>query len=215
MHRKPLAMPPLLDLTPPCFLMNNIQPNNGPQHHQVVASSFLKLFSPLVPGKNTPEDVRRCCLLTFEKDSNEFHLRQYLVRQNKKTASSLVNKLLNSKRVPNLQNFENIEDAFDRDGAASESEGEEAEIADSADKTRKISVKLREAGPRLTITLTKVESGLLGGEVLYHSAKKLTAAEARAVKEARELKKKQKVARKKEQEANVERKKLAKEQHKV
>eukprot|EP00924_Labyrinthula_sp_SR-Ha-C_P005126 maker-scaffold_1-snap-gene-22.62-mRNA-1 protein AED:0.01 eAED:0.01 QI:53/1/1/1/1/1/3/96/431 len=77
-------------------------------------------------------------------------------------------------------------------------------------KTPTSGVHLQEIGPRLNLSLIKVQDGVFQGEVLYHRYKSKTEAQIeelrRITKEKQELKK----ARKKEQEENVERKKQKK-----
>jgi len=75
---------------------------------------------------------------------------------------------------------------------------------------QKSAVKLTEIGPRLTLTLVKIEQGLCEGDVLYHAFVTKTAAEAAALKAAAAAKAALKEERRKEQEANVARKKAAK-----
>merc|ERR1719334_1868857 len=97
-------------------------------------------------------------------------------------------------------------------GAGSESEGEELDegsqcVVPQAMTSRgnmaaqKSSVRLVELGPRITMELLKIEEGMLDGEVLYHKHVGKSDAERKEIK-----KKKEKLARKAEQEKNVKRK---------
>ena len=76
------------------------------------------------------------------------------------------------------------------------------------------SVRLVELGPRMTMSLVKIEEGMYDGEVLYHRYIEKTAEEKRKIKIAREKRKKQKEKRKQEQDKNVKKKELNKEEHK-
>merc|ERR1711892_792707 len=67
------------------------------------------------------------------------------------------------------------------------------------------SVRLVELGPRMTLSLVKIEEGLLDGEVLHHQFIEKTEEEKKEIK-----RKKEKEARKRDQEKNVKKKELAK-----
>merc|ERR1711997_135943 len=71
------------------------------------------------------------------------------------------------------------------------------------------SVRLVELGPRMTMSLVKIEEGMHDGEVLYHKF-----VEKRETEKAREKRKKEKENRKKVQEQNVKKKEQGKEEHK-
>ena len=76
------------------------------------------------------------------------------------------------------------------------------------------SVRLVELGPRMTMSLVKIEEGMHDGEVLYHKFVEKTESEKREIKKAREKRKKEKETRKKVQEQNVKKKEQGKEDHK-
>ena len=76
------------------------------------------------------------------------------------------------------------------------------------------SVRLVELGPRMTMSLVKIEEGMHDGEVLYHKFVEKTESEKREIKKAREKRKKEKENRKKVQEQNVKKKEQGKEEHK-
>ena len=76
------------------------------------------------------------------------------------------------------------------------------------------SVRLVELGPRMTMNLIKIEEGMLDGEVLYHKLVQKTDEEKKAIKIAREKRRKEKERRETEQECNVKKKEQDKEEHK-
>ena len=76
------------------------------------------------------------------------------------------------------------------------------------------SVRLVELGPRMTLDLIKIEEGLMDGEVMYHKLVTKTDEEKKAIRLAREKRKKEKEKRRKEQEKNVKSKMMEKEKHK-
>ncbi|EIW60527.1 Brix-domain-containing protein [Trametes versicolor FP-101664 SS1] len=78
-------------------------------------------------------------------------------------------------------------------------------------KGQKRAVKLDEVGPRMELRLIKIVEGVPGkeGGVLYHEFVKKSKAEAKAQKADHAAKEKLRLQRRKEQEANVQRKKAA------
>ncbi len=74
------------------------------------------------------------------------------------------------------------------------------------------SVRLVELGPRMLLEPTKVEEGLLEGEVLYHRLVAKTEEERRELRATREKRKREREARKKQQEENVKRKQRLKDE---
>merc|ERR1712024_19087 len=58
------------------------------------------------------------------------------------------------------------------------------------------SVRLVELGPRMTMSLVKIEEGMHDGEVLYHKFVEKTESEKREIKKAREKRKKEKEKKK-------------------
>jgi hypothetical protein len=85
-------------------------------------------------------------------------------------------------KVPNLHNLgdisEYVQGGYGLSGAASDSEMEDedskVELPDrysgrGNSKAQTSSIRLQELGPRISMTLMKVERGLAGGDVLYHS----------------------------------------------
>lgn len=215
------SVPPSYELTAPCLMMNSLQPHAGPSHLQLVASSMLQIFPKIVPNETSCRFIRRCCLLNYDEKTEELDLRHYVVRLTNTASARLVTKLVNSKHIPDLHNFREVEDAL-AGGAASESEGEEDSKVElkhqvegsSQSRTSKSSIKMKDAGPRITMKVHKVQTGLLGGEVLYNRVKKLSAKEKKQLKELREIKKKEKLARKQRQAADIARKQKKLEDHK-
>ena len=80
--------------------------------------------------------------------------------------------------------------------------------------SNKKAIKLHEIGPRLSLSLLKIESDLFKGETLYHSYIKKTSKEIQELQKKHDEKVRLKEQRKKEQEANLQKKKEAKEEKK-
>lgn len=71
-------------------------------------------------------------------------------------------------------------------------------------------VKLVELGPRMRLRLTKVEEGMCSGKVMWHEYINKSAAEIKELEKRWEKRTQEKEARRREQKANVEKKKAAK-----
>lgn len=77
-------------------------------------------------------------------------------------------------------------------------------------RPHKKAIKLTEVGPRLTLNLIKIEDGICSGKVLHHEYIKKTDSEIRALEKRYAEKMKMKEQRRKEQEANIAKKKAVK-----
>ncbi|SCV03831.1 LANO_0G06524g1_1 [Lachancea nothofagi CBS 11611] len=75
---------------------------------------------------------------------------------------------------------------------------------------RKKAIKLTEVGPRLTLKLVKIEEGICSGKILHHNYVKKTSAEIKALEKKHAQRMKLKEERRKEQEANLSRKREVK-----
>lgn len=82
------------------------------------------------------------------------------------------------------------------------------------EEDNRVKVKLVELGPRIDMSIKKIEEGFLKGNVVYHSVIKKTKKEIREIMEKIKLKNKLKKQRKMEQEKNVEAK-VQKEEEKL
>ena len=71
-----------------------------------------------------------------------------------------------------------------------------------------------ELGPRLKLELVKIEEGIMGGEVLYHSYIAKSKEEVKELKQTAEKKAFLKLSRKKQQDENIKRKLDEKQRHK-
>ncbi|XP_068200337.1 protein Peter pan [Palaemon carinicauda] len=202
----------------PC-IMTNIQPNEGDLHLQVTARMFLDMFPNITPDSASPDKIRRCCLFNYDEEKEQFDLRHYAIRTVPVEVSKSVKKLM-GRKVPNLGKFTDVSEFITKAGMLSDSEVEDdpkarVTVPDKKSKVAlKSSVRLSELGPRMTLQVYKVESGLLEGQVLYHSHVIKSAEEKLILEENIRKKKKLKEKRRKQQEANIEEKKKKKEDHK-
>jgi len=107
-----------------------------------------------------------------------------------------------------------------KDGTITESEGEE-EVDDFRQVTlaedfrtrgnilqEKSAIRLTEIGPRMTLSLFKIEEGLMEGEILYHSLINKSPKELDRLRVKKRQQLLEKSRRRKEQEENVRKKRL-------
>merc|ERR1711972_1043599 len=110
-----------------------------------------------------------------------------------------------------------MEDLVEKAGMLSESEGEgldgdynKVEITNNEDNEKgsqkKNSIRLVELGPRMTLQLIKIETGVGEGEVMYHSIEEKTQEEIDHNRQQIEKRRKLKEKRKKEQKLNIKKK---------
>merc|ERR1712232_449016 len=137
-----------------------------------------------------------------------------------------VRKLLHGKRLPNLRQYQSIDEYIlgQRQGGHSDSETEVEEntednphvvlpqpyVGEGNVKSQKTALKLMELGPRLQLKLCKVEKGLGKGEVLYHAFVNKTDQEKEQKRKELEEMYTLKKQRREKQEENVRRKKCLK-----
>jgi ribosome biogenesis protein SSF1/2 len=74
------------------------------------------------------------------------------------------------------------------------------------DSENRVKVKLVELGPRIDMSIRKIEEGFLKGNVVYHSVIKKSKKDIKELMEKLKLKNKLKKQRKMEQEKNVDKK---------
>lgn len=85
-------------------------------------------------------------------------------------------------------------------------------VGRNAQANQRVSIKLHEVGPRMNLTLVKVEEGVCNGATLYHALVTKTEEEANASAERIEARVQLKEQRRQAQLANVEAKKLSAQQ---
>ena len=87
---------------------------------------------------------------------------------------------------------------------------ENPDIEDEEEHVERRAVKMVELGPRMRLRLNKVEEGLCSGKVMWHEHIHKTKEEIKELEKRWEQRRQEKDARKREQKANVERKKADK-----
>jgi ribosome biogenesis protein SSF1/2 len=122
-------------------------------------------------------DARRVVLLNYNSDTNMIDFRHYSIGVKPIGVSKSVKKIITTD-VPNLADFEDISEYVLREAVVSESDVEDGPdstvtlgqnyVGRGNKQSEQRAIRLHEIGPRMQLTLTKVENGLCGGEVLYH-----------------------------------------------
>lgn len=130
------------------------------------------LFRSIFPSMALADiKLKRCRrIVLIDCKDGVFSLRHYMIKSRPSGISQALKKLSRN-QVPNLNKFNSVSEWIGNDGNASESEYEDAEVPDEA---RKVSLRLVELGPRITMTLHKIEESICTGNVLFHAVVKKT-----------------------------------------
>ncbi|XP_062204006.1 peter Pan-like protein [Phragmites australis] len=141
--------------------------------------SLVTYFQHMVPviDPNTVKlaTCQRILLLKYDKEKEVIDFRHYSIKLQPVGVSRRITKLMQNNQVPDLRDLKDVSDYVTKAGYGSESEVDDeaatVSLATDIDKlnqaSRKSAVRLQEIGPRMTMRLVKVESGLCSGDVLY------------------------------------------------
>eukprot|EP01134_Creolimax_fragrantissima_P004854 CFRG4854T1 len=195
-------------------------------HHKLLSTLFQNMFPALDIQRLNLNDVKRCVLINYDEENNLYEFRHYRVSVQATGLSRSVKKIIQS-RIPNLGKLSDISEFVTSQvgyGAASDSEfeDEDAEVTlpqnmSGVGNTRnhKSSIKLVELGPRMAMSLIKIQQGFCEGEVVHHEYVSKTPEEVAELKEKIAKEKQTRAQRKREQEENVKRKQKEKEARKT
>ncbi|XP_012941305.1 S-antigen protein, partial [Aplysia californica] len=183
--------------------------------------TFKNMFPSINPNTVKLNNMRRTVLVNYDKDTKTVEIRHFTMKVVPTGISRAMKKLMRPK-LPDMSNHEDIADVF-LDRGMSDSEGEQDGPHSQVTVSQKIkdrgvarnatnAIRLKEIGPRLSLQLIKIEEGFEGGNILFHALVQKTPEEVEALKAIKLNKKKEKLARKQRQEANVNKKKEAKEE---
>ncbi|VDK41789.1 unnamed protein product, partial [Anisakis simplex] len=193
--------------TAPLVVMNGFT-GCAKKHVQLTQTMFQNMF----PSINMKlSQVRRCVMVNYDAENDSIDIRHYAIKAVPTGLSKAAKKLVQGK-IPDLSKYKDISDFFLNPGQMSESEfeGEQKEVKLAEDLTtrgckagQRTNIRLIELGPRLTLTLVKVEEGVDEGEVLYHSYMQKSAKELMKLRQNLPKKKKLKERQRKENEHRV------------
>eukprot|EP00038_Savillea_parva_P007981 m.173761 g.173761 ORF g.173761 m.173761 type:complete len:500 (+) comp13739_c0_seq1:343-1842(+) len=206
-------------LTPPLLVLNNF--SDSDLATKLLSSSFQSMFPSIDVSTVELGALRRVVLIHRDSDGI-MYLRHFELSVKPAGVSKSIKALLKAK-VPDLSKFNDVNEFVLRGGDGNESdasdmgESNKVELAQTLKganlASSKSAIRLTELGPRLTLSLIKVEDGFCGGEVLHHAHVTKSEAELEATRRRREKAKQLKAARKAEQARNVERKAAEKAAH--
>lgn len=218
---------------PPLLVLNNFTAAGAKDEKavQLVAETFRHSFPPLDVTQSKLSSLKRVLLVNRDPESGRIFLRHYALKVQPAGLSRPVRKLITKRRVPKLANLADVSQLMDGSAPpgvfSSDSEMEGANefarvtLPQPVKNLRKgaaSTVKLVEVGPRLTLKLVKIQSGLCDGPVLFHDFMTKSDREVEADQKRIEGKKALKRKRREEQEVNVKRKqdvkRAKKERHK-
>lgn len=236
--------PPLLVLN---GFLNKV--NEAENHEKLLITVFQNMFPPIQPQLTKVSSIKRVLMINKNPETGEIDLRHYAIDTKLVDGSRNVKKLLNShhnlkKSLPNLSGNTDVSDLlldpYSVGGMTSDSEVEDDAIVEiknnedanvlkkknvseskepDAPQTRKRAIKLTELGPRINMTLMKIEENLTGSsKTLYHASVVKSESEEKALSKKHELRQKVKAERRAKQQANVkakEEKKKAKKERKM
>ncbi|CAO3674575.1 unnamed protein product [Umbelopsis ramanniana] len=209
-------------LTSPLLVLNNF--NQDGKQFKLMTTMFQNMFPSINVQTMQLADARRVVLLNYNSDTNMIDFRHYAIGVKPIGVSKSVKKIITTE-VPNLADLEDISEYVLREAVVSESDvedGPESTVTLGQDyvgrgnrQSEQRAIRLHEIGPRMQLTLTKVENGLCGGEVLYHHFVEKSSTEVKELNKKRQEKAKLTAQRRSKQEENVRRKQQEKEEHRL
>ena len=203
----------------PLLIMSGFNNSKIPEKYsapiKIVSMMFQSFFPPVNLSEVQIKKFKRVVLVNLllnEENDNivpEIEFRHYEIELQKysikKTISNLINNLGKTK---DLSNFNNISDyILKHSGYSSCSDNEEeakCEIVDEKNnKNEKTTIKLKEIGPRMNLSIFKIQEGFFKGNVVYHSLIKKSRKEIFEIMTEKKNKEKEKRERQKIQDENV------------
>lgn len=219
--------------------------NELDNHEKLMITVFQNLFPPIQPHATKVGTIKRVLLLN-KNEKGEIDLRHYAINTKLVEESRNIKKLINShhnmkKNLPVMTNHSDISDLvldpYSVGGLTSDSEveddavveikNEQGEIvkkketptdaaASTTSTTRKRAIKLQELGPRINMTLVKIEENIIGSsKTIYHANVKKLQAEVKELEKKHQFRLQKKAERRAEQKANVDAKQAKKDAKKA
>lgn len=240
-HPKSLGRESAALRQPPLLVMNGFSSKVGEMenHEKLLVTVFQNLFPPIQPHATKVSTIQRVLLVNRSPDGN-IDIRHYAINTKLVEESRNIKKLINlnhnvRKALPKMSAHMDISelvlDPYSVGGLTSDSEIEDdatveirndqvqnikRKIAADGSYTRKRAVKLQELGPRLNISLVKIEENMIGqSKTIYHSRIVKLKDEVRALEKHHIEKQEEKSKRRAQQKANVEAKQKKKDDKKA
>ncbi|KAL0222337.1 hypothetical protein RCL1_002191 [Eukaryota sp. TZLM3-RCL] len=147
----------------------------------LVSTSFQQVLPSINLNSIKLTDCKRI-MLVHKTTEDMIEIRHYSVSSTVQSKSTVINKL--SRNVLPKVNAGQLEDVADLiDDEFPQSDVEDQNSLETTSSGQKTKVKLIEVGPRLTLSLYKIENGLFDGAVLYHSYQSKTISEMQRLEE--------------------------------
>lgn len=207
--------------TSPLIILNNFAGQDRGQEHKLMTAMLQNMFPAINPSEMQLADARRVVLFNYNDATGMVDFRHYAVKVKPVGVTKGVKRVIMAKNLPSMTNYDDISEYVLREAFASESDVEDGPdnsvtlpqnyVGRGNTKNEQRAVRLVELGPRMELSLMKIEGGLCEGEVLYHSYLHKTKEELEKEARVRQIKLTKQAHRRKEQEQNVERKKKEKE----
>ena len=208
----------------PIIIMNGFNNSNINEKYDMPLKTISMMFQSFFPPLNLTEIQMKKCKrvvllnLNIEKNNEpELLFRHYDIDIEKFSIKKTISNLINFNGLnKDLSKFNNIADyVLKQSGFTDQSDTDDNIgncdiITDKNFKEEKIKVKLREIGPRLNLTLHKIEEGFLKGNVIFHSLINKSKKEIQEIMNQLKKKKIKKKERIKQQENNVKEKEIKK-----
>ncbi|CAG8459858.1 2059_t:CDS:2 [Ambispora leptoticha] len=207
--------------TSPLLVLNNF--GGDEKQIKLMTTMFQNMFPPINVKTMQLSEARRVVLFSYNSETKHIDFRHYSINVKPVGISKSIKKIITSDNMPDLHNLNDISEFVLKEGQISESEAEESDVERSVitlaqdfvgrnnKKSDQRAIRLTELGPRLSLKLVKIQSGLCDGEVLFHEFIYKTPEEIRQMEYEREQKKQLAALRRKQQEENVAKKKAEKE----
>ncbi|KAI8320738.1 Brix-domain-containing protein [Martensiomyces pterosporus] len=211
--------------TSPLVILNNFAGEDRGKEFKLMTAMLQNLFPAINPSTMLLADARRVVLFNYNEATGMVDFRHYAIVVKPVGITKGVKRVITAKNLPSLAGFDDISEYVLREAFASESDvedGPENSVTLAQDyvgrgnkKNEQRAVRLMELGPRMELKLMKVQAGLCDGDVLYHDYRHKTEEDIEKDARLRQIKLTRQARRRKEQEANVERKKKDKAKEKA
>ncbi|KAI8827085.1 Brix domain-containing protein [Fimicolochytrium jonesii] len=202
--------------TAPLVVLNGF--GGDDKHVKLMATMFQNMFPPIQVQTMKLADARRVILFNLNKETNEVEFRHYTISVKVTGVSKSVKTIIQTD-VPDLGRYNDISDYILKGAFASESDVEDAGestvtlsqkyIGKGNRQAEQRAIRLVEMGPRIQLSLLKIQAGLCEGEVIYHSIVQKTPAQVKEQECRLQKANAERARRRAEQEKNVAAKKQA------
>lgn len=209
-QRRPVNLDQSVWDVAPIVVLNNFNAPNVPAEVPLVEATLQSLFPSVNIQLIKTSEVQRVMFFNYDAETGVIESRHFYIAAKASGLSKTVKKLLEGRVPTKMGSLENMDEVLEKEGAWSDTDGEGEEVG-LAQPFRHLKgqarIKLVEIGPRLSMTLTKIESGFAGGEVIYHRHESKSPRQVQINAMKVRSRKAEKVKRRAEQDAHVAKKK--------